>query len=266
MMRPTAAPPQSQREQAPQPIPLWQTALFFGVPGGLIYLATYYLVPRMLAAGIPLIWAWTLAIFVPYQPLAIALVVQHLRQPGNNWHTFARRFRFRPIPRRAWKWMALAFPLMVGLGFALEWTVPLLVQVFPPASAAPDLFTNPQASVQAGGADTFFGERMAGNVWLLGFWLVWGIVGVLGEEIIWRGYLLPRMEQTYGQWAWLVNGLLWNGLFHLYTLYNLFTDLPFMLIIPLLAQRTWSTWTAVVLHLGLQWLAFAILIPGVLSG
>jgi integrase len=30
---------------------------------------------------------------------------------------------------------------------------------------------------------------MAGNVWLLGFWLVWGIVGVLGEEIIWRGYL-----------------------------------------------------------------------------
>jgi|GEM_PF-5062600 len=40
MMRPTV--PQPQREHAPQPIPLWQTVLFFGGPGGLIYLATYY--------------------------------------------------------------------------------------------------------------------------------------------------------------------------------------------------------------------------------
>jgi membrane protease YdiL (CAAX protease family) len=84
-------------------------------------------------------------------------------------------------------------------------------------------------------------------------------VGVLGEEIIWRGYLLPRMEQTHGRAAWLINGLLWNGLCHLYTLYNLCTDLPFMLLIPFLAQRTQSTWTAVILHLGLQWLAFASL-------
>jgi membrane protease YdiL (CAAX protease family) len=258
--------PHTPATPTPQPIPLWQTALFFGVPGVLIYLATYYLVPLMLAAGVPLIWAWTLAIFVPYQPLALALVVRHLAQPGNTWRTFARRFRFVPIPRREWTWMLLAFPLMVGLGLALEWTVPLLAQIFPPAPAAPALFANPQASVREGGAATFFGVPMAGNVWLLGFWLVWGIVGVLGEEIIWRGYLLPRMEQTHGRAAWLINGLLWNGLFHLYTLYNLFTDLPFMLLIPFLAQRTQSTWTAVILHLALLWLAFAILLPGVFGG
>jgi hypothetical protein len=73
-------------------------------------------------------------------------------------------------------------------------------------------------------------------------------------------------KRGLGHRAWLINGLLWNGLFHLYTLYNLFTDLPFMLLIPFLAQRTQSTWTAVILHLGLQWLAFAILLPGVFGG
>jgi membrane protease YdiL (CAAX protease family) len=245
----------------PQPIPTWQSALFFGVPGVLVYIGTYFIVPRMLTAGVPLIWAWTLALFLPYQTLAVGLVTHHLIQPGHDWRTFSRRFRFTPIPRRDWKWVALAFPLVV-LSFAtLEWTVPLLAQVFPPSPAAPALFADP--SVNASSVDTFFGVPMAGNYWLLPFWAVWGVVGVMGEEIIWRGYLLPRMEQTHGRWAWLVNGLMWNLLFHLYTLYNALTDLPFMLLLPFLAQRTRSTWTSFILHLMLQGLGFVILIPGV---
>lgn len=248
------------------PIALWQVALFFFVPGVLKYIATYFIVPPVVEAGFPLIWAWTLAVFLPYQPLAIALVIQHFRQPGNNWRTFAKRFRFTAIPRHMWKWIALAFPIIVISNFMLEGTVPILSQIFPPSPAAPELFADPNAAVEAGGAiGTFFGVPMQGNVWLLGFWLMWSIMGVTGEEVIWRGYLLPRMELTQGRWAWLYNGIMWDVLFHLFTLYNMLTDLPFMLIIPFLAQRTKSTWTSIILHIGLQWLAFLILVPGVFS-
>ncbi|HEX5533908.1 MAG TPA: CPBP family intramembrane glutamic endopeptidase [Actinomycetales bacterium] len=38
---------------------------------------------------------------------------------------------------------------------------------------------------------------------------------VLGEELLFRGLLLPRMSRTFGRWDWLVNGLLF-ATYHLH--------------------------------------------------
>ena len=38
---------------------------------------------------------------------------------------------------------------------------------------------------------------------------------VLGEELLFRGLLLPRMRGAFGQWDWLVNGVLF-GIYHLH--------------------------------------------------
>ena len=66
-------------------------------------------------------------------------------------------------------------------------------------------------------------------------------------------------------WAFLVNGLLWNLPFHMYTFWNVFTDMPMYLIIPFLAMKTKSTWAAIILHISLAMLALVYLIPGVLG-
>jgi hypothetical protein len=249
------------------PIPLWQSVLFFGLPGMAVWGATYFLVPRMVASGIALGWAWTSALVLPLAMASGGVVAHHLTQPGNNWGTFARRFRFVPIQRQDWKWMTLALPLILVLNFSLEWTQPFLRDVLPLQPIIPELFVDPYATVSGDGTGgTFFGWPMAGQPWLLGFWLVWVIGVVFMEEVIWRGYLLPRMELTHGRWTWLVNGLLWNIPFHLYTMWNVFTDLPMMLIIPFIAQRTKSTWASVILHILLPYLAYAYLIPGVFGG
>lgn len=38
---------------------------------------------------------------------------------------------------------------------------------------------------------------------------------VLGEELLFRGLLLPRMRRAFGRWDWLANGVLF-GLYHLH--------------------------------------------------
>jgi membrane protease YdiL (CAAX protease family) len=65
---------------------------------------------------------------------------------------------------------------------------------------------------------------------------------------MWRGYILPRQEKTYGKWAWLVNGLLWAYLFHFFVPWNFLSFWPSMLITPFIAQRTKNTWVALLVH------------------
>jgi membrane protease YdiL (CAAX protease family) len=38
---------------------------------------------------------------------------------------------------------------------------------------------------------------------------------VLGEELLFRGLLLPRMEGTFGRWDWAANGVLF-AIYHLH--------------------------------------------------
>jgi len=57
---------------------------------------------------------------------------------------------------------------------------------------------------------SFLGVGLPGNGTMLWLWLIWLTVNIGCEELLWRGYALPRMGKTFGKWAWLVNGLLWN--------------------------------------------------------
>ena len=86
----------------------------------------------------------------------------------------------------------------------------------------------------------------------------------MGEELVWRGYVLPRQEAAYGMWAWLVNGLLWNIPFHWYTLSNLFSDMPFYLILPFCVQRIQNTWFAVIIHVMMISMAYVIILAGMI--
>lgn len=92
---------------------------------------------------------------------------------------------------------------------------------------------------------------------------MWIFGAVWAEEIVWRGYLLPRMALSMGAWIWVVNGLMWNLLYHLYTSYNYLSDMPMMLILPFLAYRLRTTTITAVLHMIMVALALVILVPGI---
>ena len=63
---------------------------------------------------------------------------------------------------------------------------------------------------------TFGGMNMSGRWDIFAMMAVCLIVlNIGGEELWWRGIILPRQELAFGKWAWLVNGLLWD-LFHFF--------------------------------------------------
>ena len=62
----------------------------------------------------------------------------------------------------------------------------------------------------------------AGQEFFAGNWLWFTVIvtmmifnTVLGEELLFRGLLLPRMRGAFGKWDWLVNGALF-GIYHLH--------------------------------------------------
>lgn len=86
-----------------------------------------------------------------------------------------------------------------------------------------------------------------------------------GEELYWRGVLLPRQAPVHGRYTWLVHGLMWN-LFHLpfYPWYLLY-GLPLTLALSFVVQKTENTWTGLLLH-GLANLTMLLLMLNVVMG
>ena len=67
-----------------------------------------------------------------------------------------------------------------------------------------------------------FLQSVAGQEFFSGNWLWFALIvtmmifnTVLGEELLFRGLLLPRMRGAFGRWDWLVNGVLF-GVYHLH--------------------------------------------------
>ncbi len=95
---------------------------------------------------------------------------------------------------------------------------------------------------------SFLGVSLQGNWLFLVITIILHSTALVAEEFMWRGYILPRQEKTYGKWAWLVNGLLWGYLLHFFMKWNFIAFLPGMLITPFIAQKTKNTWVSLLIH------------------
>jgi membrane protease YdiL (CAAX protease family) len=87
----------------------------------------------------------------------------------------------------------------------------------------------------------------------------------LGEELLLRGVLLPKMQGVFGKWDWLANGVLF-GLYHLHQPWGIpgnIVSAAFLEAYP--ARRFRSVWLAIVVHSG-QSVYFLFLLLGLVLG
>lgn len=142
-----------------------------------------------------------------------------LRREGYQLSIKALRDRIRwhwPSGRKAWTLVGVLLVLGMGLSMAMGPANRALASVpgFVPPAWWP-ASSNPLIPVNSA-ADAFPDIHLTGNfLFVLVYFLIGLVFNIFGEEIYYRGYLLPRMRGVFGRWDWVANGVLFT-LKHVY--------------------------------------------------
>jgi membrane protease YdiL (CAAX protease family) len=88
---------------------------------------------------------------------------------------------------------------------------------------------------------------------------------VIGEELLFRGLLLPRMAGAFGKWDWVANGVL-MGFYHWHQPWMLLSAaIEGALLFAFPTKRFKSAWFGIIAHSG-QSVFFAFLLLGLVLG
>jgi membrane protease YdiL (CAAX protease family) len=250
----------------PPPLGLAQSLLFFGVPAVALILLFHLLMPALIRAGLLPFHAYSLALSGLFLGLTVAALIGY-RLEGHpmTWGRFTSRFRLRRMDRRDWLWTIAVFLAAFALLLAVQPATTWMMQNGPmPLPAHLPRFLDPRVE--------FTGElyaRAAGGV--EGNWrflltaLAVLVLNVVGEELWWRGYVLPRQELALDRWTWPVHGILWMA-FHAAMWWNLLNLLPLTLGLAYVAVRRRSTTVGIVTHTFHKLDFFIVTLPLFLSG
>ena len=106
---------------------------------------------------------------------------------------------------------------------------------------------------------------LQGQWWILGLALVSAAFNyVLGEELLFRGILLPRMAGVFGRWDWVANTVLF-GLYHVHKFWYWPSLILGSLGIAWASKRYRSMWMGVAVH-GVEGIFVIVVVVGVLAG
>jgi membrane protease YdiL (CAAX protease family) len=282
-----------------KPAHWFATTLLFGVPALVFAFLFHWLGPDLWRHEVS--W-WRIFQFLLIAPLTVmlvaALVGGALDLDSVSWRNLWQRLRLTSPRATAWIWAAALSGFMFGGNWAdlaavaaawlallkeqtgRWWTfVAVLAAVlvkrnvgfFQPALQSVRFF-DPSGFFHEFfghfGPRDFMGIPLQGVWWILVYYaLVMLICNIGGEELWWRGYVLPRQELAFGKGAWVVHGICWSA-FHLFmqpTLWDTVRMSITGLALSFVAQRTKSTWPGIVGHSFGNLAFFLSLVSGVVS-
>ncbi|HEY4718469.1 MAG TPA: CPBP family intramembrane glutamic endopeptidase [Anaerolineales bacterium] len=249
---------------------LWQILGIWLAAGAPMWLLGWVAYPAM-SAGLPpvdagllrmklltvgLIWQFVLAMIILY------------REEGNiRLSTMSRRFWLNhPVSAKTgetkkalWWWIIPLILLVASLEMGLRSVlVNMWTTIFPffaePKGYDASVLFSPELRAQWVGAWNWLGLTFALAVFNT----------FLGEEFIFRGVLLPKMEGVFGRWDWVANGVLFS-FYHLHQPWGILATLPADLIFAYSGKRFHSNWFPIILHSG-QSVFFLVLILGLVLG
>jgi membrane protease YdiL (CAAX protease family) len=215
-------------------------------------------VTRITLLTFGLIWLFVLSMIIVRQEegdLRWATVKQRL------WLNAPRDPQTGETRRRLWLWVIPFLIAIVVWELALTSSVDALwVSIFP-------FFAEPPGYSMAAILESQeILDGLVGAWWFLALFVVNAIFNtVLGEEFLFRGVLLPKMEGVFGRWSWLANGVLF-GFYHVHQPWGIVGSVVSGVF--LYAFPTWrfrSIWMGIIVH-SAQSVFFAFLILGIVLG
>jgi membrane protease YdiL (CAAX protease family) len=215
-------------------------------------------VTRIVLLTLGLVWLFVLS-----------MIIVRREEGDLRWATLKRRLRLNAprepstgVPRAMlWLWV---IPFLVGvvvielvLASALEnaW-----VSVFP-------FLAEPQGGYSF---DAILGsqevlQRLVGAWWFIALFVILSVFNtILGEEFLFRGVLLPRMEGVFGRGSWVANNVLF-ALYHVHVPWVMPNAFLTGLLYTYPAYRYRSTWMSIILH-SAQSVYIGFLVLGIVLG
>src|SRR5215218_8660708 len=198
----------------------------------------------------------------------LSMIIVRREEGDLCWRTLKRRLRLN-VPRepatgvpRARLWL---------------WVVPFLVAVAVVELVLGSPLENVWASVfpflaepQGYSFDAIFGsqeilQRLVGAWWFFALFVIQAVFNtILGEELLFRGVLLPKMEGVFGRGSWVANSILF-ALYHVHKPWVIPNAVLTGLLYTFPAYRYRSTWMSIIVH-SAQSVYFAFLVLGVVLG
>jgi len=214
-------------------------------------------VTRLVLLALGLVWLFVLS-----------MIIVRREEGDLRWATLKRRLRLN-TPRdpatgqpraRLWLWLV---PFLVAVAVVeLVLNTPIenaWVSVFPflaePQGYSFDSIFQSQEILQ----------RLVGAWWFFALFVFQAAFNtIFGEEFLFRGVLLPKMEGVFGRFSWVANGVLF-GLYHVHQPWGIPNSVLTGLLYTYPAYRYRSTWMSIILH-SAQSVYFAFLVLGVVLG
>lgn len=197
----------------------------------------------------------------------LAMVILYYEEGNFRLSTISRRFWLNhPISAKTgetkkalWWWIIplVALVAFLQIGFRSK-IISLWTAIFP-------LFAEPNGYDMSSMFAPELRAQMVGAWGWLALIFVYSLFNtVLGEEFLFRGVLLPKMEGVFGKWDWVANGILFS-FYHLHQPWEILAIIPGALIIAYSGKRFRSNWFPIILHSG-QSAFFLFLILGLVLG
>jgi membrane protease YdiL (CAAX protease family) len=195
----------------------------------------------------------------------LSLIIIHREEGNISWSTIRERLNLNTPKdpktgkpsRKLWLWAIPFILLLFGVIYSMIGPTldTLWVSIFP--ILAPTVGSNLNEVL----GSTEIQTQVVGNWLFVGLFLILALFNILGEEFIFRGVLLSKMEGVFGKFDWVVNGVL-MGAYHWHQPWTIpGAALASVICFSFPAKRFKSTYLAMIIH-GFQ---FVLVLPGIIS-
>lgn len=248
-----------------KPIGFFTSAAFFSIPAILTGLLVYVIAPILNGKGVSKPLIYIIIFIVPMILLfIISFITLKIERGRIIWPDMKDRFRLKRMSKRDWLYTSGLLIFIISFHYLLSFTPKALSKLpfFAPPQYVPPV-ANPNIENIAF-QQSYLDIPLKDNWWVLIIFILIMFFNIIGEEFLWRGYILPRQELQYKNKAWLINGLLWN-LSHICWRWNMVMILPGCLAIPFVSQKLKNTYPGIIVHTILNGFTIIPIIQGIIG-
>lgn len=236
------------------PISLFASLLLFGIPSAFFWYIAYGLIPQLTGpAALHPAHAWFTGGIVIFTLLFVAALVLPLLDGFRSFSALRDRLRLHALSGRDWRVLGFSMVVIGAATGVIMGAAALLHRYagFPPLETSPSFMR--------------FEPFTPSEYWLFSVWSVMFLFNILGEELLWRGYILPRQEAALADRAWMANAAGWM-LFHLcFGPSLMILLLPIIVVLPYAVQTTKNTTVGILIHALLNGPSFILISLGILQ-